>query len=361
VKQDMLVLDVGTGSGIQGHAALEQGAEVVAVDIDKKVVALHRQEKKLKTIHSDLFKKVHGLFDCILFNPPYLPFDPHEPAESRLVTTGGKQGWELTIRFIEEMGDHLKRDGFVLLLISTLTGKERVEQELKDHLYDFKIVDEEKVPYETLYVYRIKKSEIRKEIEDQGVIHIHSFAHGNRGTILIGKYKNKKVAIKAQRVSTTNTIAREAKVLREFERYDFSPQVLFSGKTYFIYHFIEGKFFQDWLPHAPAKKVKNVILALYEAMFTLDQKGYTKEEMHHPYKHILVNSKGKATLLDFERCKRTQRAHNVTQFTQYLCSLAHELKVKKITVEREKMIALARAYTKTYKREEFDELVSALQ
>ena len=96
------VLDVGSGSGIQAEAAIEGGAaSVLAVDKNYKVVKILK-ERSLESKKSDLFSNVRGKFDLIIFNPPYLPYDKMEDAESSRITSGGKKGDEITIRFLEE-------------------------------------------------------------------------------------------------------------------------------------------------------------------------------------------------------------------------------------------------------------------
>ena len=67
-----VVLDMGTGSGIQAIGAIEKGAEVLAVDVNKEAVE-HCEKKGINALQSDLFENVKGKFDLIIFNPPYLP------------------------------------------------------------------------------------------------------------------------------------------------------------------------------------------------------------------------------------------------------------------------------------------------
>jgi release factor glutamine methyltransferase len=149
VKQGMKVLDMGTGSGIQAITAKEQGAEVLAVDINKECLKI----PNVKTLHSDLFQNVKGSFDLIIFNPPYLPEDEREPEDSKLATTGGKKGNEIIIKFLKQVKNHLKENGKILLLFSSLTPD--MEIILKD--FKTKKLSEEKIPYEKLYVYGLSK------------------------------------------------------------------------------------------------------------------------------------------------------------------------------------------------------------
>jgi release factor glutamine methyltransferase len=148
-KKGMKILDMGTGSGIQAITAKEQGADVLAVDINKECLKL----KNIKTLQSNLFENVNEKFDLIIFNPPYLPEDEREPEDSKLATTGGKKGNEIIEKFLKQVKNHLKENGKILLLFSSLTP------DMKILLKNFKTkkLSEEKIPYEILYVYELSK------------------------------------------------------------------------------------------------------------------------------------------------------------------------------------------------------------
>ena len=145
------VLDVGTGSGIQALAALENTEEVLAVDISEEVVEFCKK-KNINVIQSDLFENVEGKFDWIVFNPPYLPEDDREPEDSRLATTGGKKGDEILKRFLVDARKYLNEKGKILVLISTLTGK--AENLFKD--YSWKFLEKENLFMEDIEVYLLQ-------------------------------------------------------------------------------------------------------------------------------------------------------------------------------------------------------------
>ncbi len=146
------VLDMGTGSGIQALAALENTKDVLAVDINPEAVEKLKR-KGVNAIASDLFSDVNGKFDIIIFNPPYLPEDPEEDEESRLTTTGGKRGHEIIERFLKDAKRHLKKEGMILLLFSSMTGD--VDSILKKFKYKFVCIDKKKMFFEELYVYLV--------------------------------------------------------------------------------------------------------------------------------------------------------------------------------------------------------------
>jgi release factor glutamine methyltransferase len=114
-------LDVGTGSGILGLYAATCGAVVTVSDIDDTAVG--RVEKvaqslgvTIRTVVSDIFSKIRGQFDVIMFNPPYLPSTAIEDA----TIDGGRKGRVLTEKFLRFLPRHLKKDGTVFLLLSSL-------------------------------------------------------------------------------------------------------------------------------------------------------------------------------------------------------------------------------------------------
>jgi release factor glutamine methyltransferase len=144
------VLDMGCGSGILARAALSVTDNVLACDINPEAVALCSAQG-ISAVVSDLFSTITGTFDVIIFNPPYLPFDPAEDAESALITTGGTQGMELLERFLSAARLHLNSGGKILFVCSTLTGN---VEELLTHLhYHFLLLDSQSHFFEVLKVY----------------------------------------------------------------------------------------------------------------------------------------------------------------------------------------------------------------
>lgn len=157
------VLEIGCGSGFISIEAAKNGHEVTCVDINPYAIEytkkLAEEEKvKIECFESDLFEKVVDEYDTIIFNPPYLPKDDREPNDLITVaTTGGEQGYELIERFFSDVDNYLKKEGNILLLFSSLTKKEKVDELIA--LYGFKAekIRESKFFFEKLYVYLIKR------------------------------------------------------------------------------------------------------------------------------------------------------------------------------------------------------------
>ncbi|MEK6915862.1 MAG: HemK2/MTQ2 family protein methyltransferase [Nanoarchaeota archaeon] len=154
------VIDIGTGSGILAIKALKSGASsVTAVDLNKDAVKeIKSNNKSIKTIQSNIFSKVKGKFDLIICNPPYLPHDSREDKESSLATSGGKKGDEFILKFLRQAKSHLKENGIILLLFSSLTPRDRINKLLEKLNSKSKIVASKNLFFEKLEVLELKQT-----------------------------------------------------------------------------------------------------------------------------------------------------------------------------------------------------------
>jgi release factor glutamine methyltransferase len=133
--------------------ALKPGvSRVVATDIDP--IAIEAAAGKAREAGvaervefrvGDLFEGVEGRFDWVLFNPPYLPSEglTDEPSWS-----GGKIGYETTLRFLKQTAGHLKEDGGILLISSSQTGLRLDEAE---RIYSIEVLEELPLFFERLF------------------------------------------------------------------------------------------------------------------------------------------------------------------------------------------------------------------
>lgn len=152
------VLDIGSGSGIQALTALSSGAiSVLTSDINPDAVKL-LISLGLKSIKSNLFEKITGKFDLIIFNPPYLPENPDEPQDSKLITTAGKNGDEIVLKFLKQAKTHLNKSGSILIVLSSLTPRERISTLLDNLGFHSTLLDSKKIFFETLEIWKIKKT-----------------------------------------------------------------------------------------------------------------------------------------------------------------------------------------------------------
>ena len=140
-------LDMGTGSGIlsKGASKFIDKKNILSADINSSAVKFLKGEK-FNAIKTNLFEKIKNKYDLITFNAPYLPLDPREPKSSQLATTGGKCGDEVSIKFLEQAGKFLNKDGKAFLLISSLTPMDKIKK------FNLKIVARKKIFMEELLI-----------------------------------------------------------------------------------------------------------------------------------------------------------------------------------------------------------------
>jgi HemK-related putative methylase len=367
------ILDMGTGSGIQALAAAKSPnvRSVLAVDINVKALQKLEEQKKFenlkkfRVLQSNLFENIDEEFDTIIFNAPYLPQDKigsisiEDPA-----LYGGKNGWEIIERFIQGMGKYLSQRGQVLLLFSSLTNKQKVDEILTKELYTFTLLEEKKLPlFETLYVYKICSNSIRLALISRGVKNIMYHNEGQRGLIFTGDWNEKEfvkshfadprivlVAIKVEHPLSRaqNRIENEVKWLKAVNRKGLGPRLFFSGDGYYVREFIIGISLPEYIKKMGKESthVRRVLANLLTQAFVLDTLHMNKEEMHRPSTNVLVDDSGKVILLDFERCFESSNPHNVTQFCSFLLHQGY--------VPKEKMIELSQIYKESHSKVAFD-------
>ncbi|MEK6907221.1 MAG: Rossmann-like fold-containing protein, partial [Nanoarchaeota archaeon] len=142
---------------IQAETALKYTKDVLAVDVDKDVVEFLKK-KGINSKVSDLFSNVKGKFDLIIFNPPYLPNDELEDKESKKITTGGEYGFEILERFFSQVNKYLNKNGKILIVFSSLTNKNKVNKIIKQNKLKFRLLEDKKIFFETLYFYLIERN-----------------------------------------------------------------------------------------------------------------------------------------------------------------------------------------------------------
>jgi len=342
------VLDMGTGTGIQAINAAQNSNVLSVLGVDKNLKAIQYCKKKFRhpKIHfaqSDLFGKIKKCFDTITFNPPYLPSD-EAPSDDALI--GGTKGWEIIEKFLAKASDHLNSKGIILLLFSSRTNKQKVEMLIAKHLLLFEQIAQQHIFFEDLYVYKLTKSKLVDELNTAGVRAICHFAKGKRSIVFKGIYKSKPVAIKTKNPAShaQNTLQKEAVWLEKLNLISIGPKLILAREHYLVMEFLSGTRIQEWLPSAQRQSILHVLKNVLHQCITLDQHKITKEEMHRPYKHLIINQ-NKPVMIDFERSHYSEAPKNVTQFCQYIASIPAELQAKKIKIAPAAIRAAAKKYS----------------
>ena len=336
------VLDMGTGSGIQGITAIENKKDVTSitfVDINPeaiKYVKQNFQHVNSSFIVSDLFKNIKDKYDTIIFNPPYLPEDDLD--NEKLITTGGKHGYELISKFLKQASNHLNIDGQILLLFSSLTKKGEIDRIIKSLNYSKNLVAKENLFMEQLYVYQLK-------LINENII------KGHRGIVEI----KGNIAIKRSFTEHYNA-NEEAKFLKILNKKGIGPKYLSNKKDELKMEYVKGDRIIDYLKKANKTQIVSMLSKILNQLFIMDSLKINKLELTNPYKHIIVR-RHQPVLIDFERCIYTQKPKNVTQFIQFLCS-GHLKGI--ITLDDKKFRDLAVNYKKNMSKSNLKTIISNL-
>lgn len=137
-KPGMRVLDLCTGSGciIVSMLKIKHGLSGMASDLSEAALCVAKKNAKRNGVspdfvQGDLFEPVHGTFDLIVSNPPYIPtaeidglmpeVKDHEP---RMALDGDADGLYFYKRIMEEGYPYLKPGGFLMFEIGYDQGAE---------------------------------------------------------------------------------------------------------------------------------------------------------------------------------------------------------------------------------------------
>ena len=355
-----IVLDIGTGSGIQALTAAKNKKvkKITAIDINKKSIDYCKKNikflnleksktfqinKKITFLQSNLFNKINKSFDTIIFNPPYLP---QESENKYLALEGGKKGYEVIEKFINQVSNYLNINGIILIVFSSFTNKQKIDEIIERNLLEFQELSKQHIFFEDLYVYLIKKTKTLEQLEKLNIRNIKYLAHGKRGIVFTADYKNKNVAIKTKKKQSQaiGRVKNEAKFLKIINKQDIGPKLILSKDNFLIYEFIRGEFIKNLIQKASKKDILRIFKNILEQCHKLDKLNIDKKEMTRPVKHIIIGKK--ITMIDFERAHYVKEPKNTTQFLQYIMKNKELLERKGIMINREEIINVSKKYKK---------------
>ena len=113
---------MGTGSGVNAILAARTAHVVLGVDTNPHAVAAARANAdrngaadRTTFVRGDLFDPVEGLFDLIIFDPPFRWFRPRDHLEQAITD----EGYQTLTAFVADVDRYLDTAGRVLLFFGT--------------------------------------------------------------------------------------------------------------------------------------------------------------------------------------------------------------------------------------------------
>ncbi|MEZ5333735.1 MAG: class I SAM-dependent methyltransferase [Methanolobus sp.] len=156
VKDGMDILEIGTGTGFVS-AVLKANRKITLIATEiSPVAAKCAKSNGIDVIRTDMFDGLKGKnqFDVVIFNPPYLPTSEDEkvPGWLNYAFDGGTDGRKDVEPFMQQAHKYLKPHGFILMLISSLTGIEEVIRKMEKYPFKAQVIASEKCSFEKLVV-----------------------------------------------------------------------------------------------------------------------------------------------------------------------------------------------------------------
>jgi len=158
VQRGWEVLDMGTGSGVCAIFAARHARRVVAVDINAAAVRcaginaqLNGLQHRIELRQGDLFAPVPAeRFDLVLFNPPFVRGAPRDDRD---------RAWrsvDVAERFAAGLGEHLKPQGFALVVLSTFGDAGHFLEEFRRRHLRISVYSESRFFNERITIFKLQ-------------------------------------------------------------------------------------------------------------------------------------------------------------------------------------------------------------
>ena len=190
-------------------------------------------------------------------------------------------------------------------------------------------------PYLSILCYpRSSKTELEKrltELRKLGVralefsgekqaFNIPVLGKGCVGVVVIAHVDGEKVALKVRRLDADRSRMQwEAEMLKKANSVRVGPRLLGVSKNFLLMQFIDGILLPKWLEKRKGKaQLRKVLRDVLEQCCRLDEAGLDHGELSHAPKHIILDQKDKAFIVDFETASVNRKPSNVTSICQFL-------------------------------------------
>ena len=154
-----ILLEIGVGSG---YVTIELLNNPFVIGTDISIKALRETQIKLKSFDCNNIELVNcdgaspfrlGIFNVIVFNPPYLPSE--EIID--ITTDGGKEGVEVIEKLIQQSIDLVSNFGSIIFVLSTLSNYKKIVKILEYEGFKVKKRDSCKLFFEEIFILEALK------------------------------------------------------------------------------------------------------------------------------------------------------------------------------------------------------------
>ncbi len=189
------------------------------------------------------------------------------------------------------------------------------------------------------------------------------------GIVVIAHVSNQddeKMAVKIRRVDADRVgMEREANLLQIANKIGVGPRVLGSSENFLLMELVEGDLIPQWIEKLSGKGTRNrlrrILLDILGQCRQLDLAGLDHGELNRAPRHIIIDNKDNAHLMDFEAASVHRRASNVTSVCQYLfigSQTAKNVLRKLGKIDQDSLRLVLRSYKKNPTKENFDKILS---
>jgi predicted Ser/Thr protein kinase len=200
------------------------------------------------------------------------------------------------------------------------------------------------------------------------------FSHGKRG--IVSKSFDGKYLIKEKKPSSESngTIRMEYVNNLKLNKINVGPRIIYFDEKYdfLIREFVDGNTIYEHIENRKKElnkkeqrlEIKRIIINIFYQCRRMDIAKINKFEMTNPYKDLIIDAKtGEPVIIDFERCRNSDKTKNTTQFCQFLMKgkMRTELEQIKVTLDDKRIIALAEDYKKEQSEENFKKIIKEIE
>jgi len=195
---------------------------------------------------------------------------------------------------------------------------------------------------------------------EKSLANIPVLGKGCVGIVIVAHTKTGKAALKIRRTDADRKeMFHEAEMLTKANAVDVGPKLLKTSKNFLLMQLIEGQHFPEWIQSTKPEdknRILQVIRDVLEQCYRLDEEGLDHGELSTAPKHIIIDQKDGAYLIDFETASTERRTANVTSMSQFLfmgSQTAHIVEEKIGKQNKKQLIKKLRVYKQKKTRENF--------